>query len=87
MRSHLHHARHLIISQRNLQLIGSRFSYNDYDAFYDKTFAPLDISDEQLLIIPERPEPIDPDDLPDDAEEDSVEEDDSGYPDLDDELF
>ena len=87
MRSHLHHARHLIISQRNLQLIGSRFSYNDYDAFYDKTFAPLDISDEQLLIIPERPEPIDPDDLPDDAEDDSVEEDDSGYPDLDDELF
>ena len=87
MRSHLHHARHLIISQRNLQLIGSRFSYNDYDAFYDKTFAPLDISDEQLLIIPERPEPIDPDDLPDDEEDDSVEEDDSGYPDLDDELF
>ena len=87
MRSHLHHARHLIISQRNLQLIGSRFSYNDYDAFYDKTFAPLDISDEQLLIIPERPEPIDPDDLQDDAEDDSVEEDDSGYPDLDDELF
>lgn len=85
MRSHLHHARSLIISQRNLKLIGTRFSYNDYDEFYEKTFAPLDISDEQLLTIPERPEPIDPDDLPD--EDESEEEDDSGYPDLDDELF
>jgi hypothetical protein len=86
LRSHLLHTHSLIISQQNLKLIGTRFSYNDYDEFYEKTFAPLSISDEQLLTIPERPEPIDPEDLPDD--EDTPENsDDSGYPDLDDELF
>ena len=87
MRPHLSHCRRLIISQQNLSLIGTRFSYNDYDEFYEKTFAPLTISDEQLLTIPEQATPIDPEDLPDDEEEDAEESDDSGYPDLDDELF
>ena len=87
MRTHLRHARSLIISQRNLKLIGTHFSYDDYDEFYEKTFAPLNISDEQLLTIPEQPAPIDPEDLPDDEEETSDNPEDPGYPDLDDELF
>ena len=87
MRTHLRHARSLIISRRNLKLIGTHFSYDDYDEFYEKTFAPLNISDEQLLTIPEQPAPIDPEDLPDDEEETPDNPENSGYPDLDDELF
>ena len=87
MRTHLRHARSLIISQRNLKLIGTHFSYDDYDEFYEKTFAPLNISDEQLLTIPEQPAPIDPEDLPDDEEETPENPDNPEYPDLDDELF
>ncbi|MBR4572625.1 MAG: tetratricopeptide repeat protein [Prevotella sp.] len=34
-------ARPLIISKENLELIGQRYSYNDYDTFYVKHFAPL----------------------------------------------
>ena len=87
MRTHLRHARSLIISRRNLKLIGTHFSYDDYDEFYEKTFAPLNISDEQLLTIPEQPAPIDPEDLPDDEEETPDNPENSEYPDLDDELF
>jgi tetratricopeptide (TPR) repeat protein len=45
--------RRFIISEDNLKLIGTRFSYEDYENFYDKTFAPMKISDERLLQIPE----------------------------------
>ncbi len=34
-------ARPLVISQTNLSLINSRYSYNDYDSFYVANFAPL----------------------------------------------
>ena len=34
-------ARPIIISESNLALINSRYSYNDYDSFYVATFAPL----------------------------------------------
>ena len=86
MRPHLRHCRSLIISQQNLKLIGTRFSYNDYDEFYEKTFAPLNVSDEQLLTIPEQTTPIDPEDLPDDAEETEDVEDSDDF-DFDDDLF
>jgi len=49
----LRHCRSLIISQPNLALIGTQFSYDDYDEFYKKVFQPLEISDEELLTIPE----------------------------------
>lgn len=34
-------ARPIIISNENLPLIGTRYSYNDYDEFYVQNFAPL----------------------------------------------
>ena len=34
-------ARPIVISEENLALIGTRYSYNDYDTFYVKHFAPL----------------------------------------------
>ena len=83
MRPHLRHCRSLIISQQNLKLIGSRFSYNDYDEFYEKTFAPLHVSDEQLLTIPEK---IDQPDI-EDGEDDEEAGDEPQDSDFDDDLF
>lgn len=45
-------ARTMIISDKNLNLIGSRYSYDDYDKFYYKHFAPLKISTFRLLTEP-----------------------------------
>lgn len=45
--------RTMIISEQNLPLLGRQFSYDDYARFYDKHFAPIKISDEQLLNVPE----------------------------------
>lgn len=42
-------ARILLISTRNLELLGSLFSYDDYQAFYEKTFAPMEIKPELPL--------------------------------------
>jgi tetratricopeptide (TPR) repeat protein len=65
--------RSLIISEHNLSLIGSRYSYQDYDEFYERTFAPLQISNEELLQIPEVIEQqIDEDNIPDDSSDQAV---------------
>ncbi|RRD02314.1 tetratricopeptide repeat protein [Prevotella sp. OH937_COT-195] len=45
-------ARGIIISEANLPLLGTNFSYKDYDKFYDKHFAPLKPSTMQLLNEP-----------------------------------
>lgn len=53
----------ILISDKNLELLGTQFSYNDYDKFYEKHFIPLRISTVRLLTEPEtieyerRPEP------------------------------
>lgn len=44
--------RRIIISEENLKLLGTRYSYVDYERFFEKAFAPLRISDEPLLILP-----------------------------------
>jgi len=67
--------RAIVISQQNLSLLGTKFSYNDYEEFYEKKFAPLRVSKENLLSIPEEiateketetiaPEETDEDDTP-----------------------
>ena len=60
--------RSLLVSEPNLPLVGTRFSYDEYQEFYEKTFIPLKISEEQLLIIPEAIEQP-ADDEPADAEQ------------------
>ena len=42
----------LIISQQNLELIGTRFGYQDYDDFYAQHFAPLRVTTRYLLSEP-----------------------------------
>ena len=45
-------ARSLVISEENLALIGTNFSYADYQAFYDEHFAPLETIKQSLLNEP-----------------------------------
>ena len=80
MNAHLEGCRLFIISEQNFALIGTRISYNDYERFYHETFDPMEISQEQLLTIPETLEQPDAEDM----EEDSQTEDD--IPQQDDEL-
>ncbi len=65
-------ARPVIISEENLPLLGTNFSYDDYSAFYNKHFAPLKVSTFYLLTEPadvatqperERETPIDATDV------------------------
>ncbi len=49
----LKHCKHLIISEKNLPLLGTAFSYADYELFYEKQLAPIEISKQPLLEEPE----------------------------------
>ena len=42
----------IVISDKNLPLLGTNFSYADYQDFYDKNYAPLKISSQPLLTEP-----------------------------------
>jgi len=42
----------IIISEKNLELLGTQYSYADYDKFYEKHFVPLKISTVRLLTEP-----------------------------------
>ena len=58
-------SRNIIISVQNLEMLGRQLSYNDYDAFYDKHFAPLPVNSRLLLSEPViDPEKYNPDNLP-----------------------
>ncbi len=55
--------RSIVISEHNLAFIGTRYSFHDYDEFYEQTFLPLPVSSEELLQMPdyELPTPDDED--------------------------
>ena len=55
--------RSLIISEKNLPLLGTAYSYDDYLKFYEDKFIPLKISEEELLIVPEGMTPLDSEDV------------------------
>ena len=48
----LYKVRPVLISESNLELLGTRFTYNDYEKFYNKHFAPLKVNSRRLLIEP-----------------------------------
>lgn len=52
LRRHSTLTRLYVVSEANRQLIGTKFSYADYEAFYDKELAPVKTSEEQLLNEP-----------------------------------
>ena len=70
----LRRCRSLVISETNLALMGTRYSFQEYDEFYEKTFLPLQISNEELLQIPEDLEVIDPEDLGPETDDDGEDE-------------
>ena len=72
--------RSLIISSVNLSLLGSQFSYDDYEQFYEDTFLPMKISEEKLLIKPEDIEQTDPEDIGEDEAEQEQEDNNNGNP-------
>ena len=74
LREILRPCRSLLVSQQNLSLIGTRFSYDDYEDFYKKTFSPMKVSDEQLLIIPQSVQQPDEEDDGDGENEDDKED-------------
>ncbi len=79
----LRNCRSILISELNLPLLGTRLTYDDYQAFYEQTFQPLPVSDEQLLIIPDAVVQPDIEDAPPASEEESDEEEDTPTTDLD----
>jgi len=53
MAARLKGCRRIIISEENLKMLGSKYSYVEYEQFFERSFAPLTISNESLLEIPE----------------------------------
>lgn len=60
----LKNIRSLIISEDNLKLLGTAFSFDDYKAFYDEKFAPLQVPEDLRLDEPTSIEIRTPDDEP-----------------------
>lgn len=48
----LGNSRTYIISQKNMELLGANYSYDDYDKYYNKHFAPLKVDDSRRLFEP-----------------------------------
>ena len=69
MNTVLRNIRPVIISEQNLQLLGTTYSYDDYKEFYDNTLAPLPVPEDLQLDEPTDIKVLTPDDLPDDYEE------------------
>lgn len=76
----LQNIRSFIISEENLKLVGTAFSYEDYKQFYDEQFAPLEVPEDLILDEPTDIEIRTPDDEPDDSENETQE----GYEESDD---
>ena len=83
------HCRSLVISEHNLSLIGTRYSFRDYDDYYEKTFLPLPVSNEELLQVPdyEIPTEQDEDDELFDDGNAPVQQQNNGTFDFDDDFF
>lgn len=80
MKERLKGCRSLIISDANLALIGTKFSYDDYQQFYEDIFVPMKVSNEKLLIIPEDIDQPDLEEIDTPEEQQQEEEDDELFP-------
>jgi hypothetical protein len=52
---HLQHARTFLIAEANVNLLGTIYSYDDYQQFFDENFQPLELDPE---LMPEEEEPL-----------------------------
>ena len=85
----LQQCRSLIVSEKNLPLLGTVFSYADYELFFEKRLAPIEISKTPLL---DEPETVIQEKEPEESSEDDEEEEENtgnngGYIELDDDFW
>lgn len=52
MKPTLMQCRSIIVSEDNFKLLGTKYSYSDYEKFFDEELAPIKISNEKLLDNP-----------------------------------
>ena len=75
--------RSLLISEENMKLIGTEYSFDDYKEFYDLHFAPMQVPQDLHIDEPTDLKIIDPDDVvpeeEQEGEETGEEEDDFPY--------
>ena len=74
MTERLKGCRHIVVSESNMALVGTRYSYEEYDKFFISTLAPVQISNAQLLNLPETVITEIPEDSAEGAGEDTDEE-------------
>ena len=92
--------RSLIVSEQNLRLLGTSYSYRDYELFFEKQIEPVEISTRPLLEepeviiqeeeeepVPEGQEPPAGNDLPDDPLFDTPVQQQNDFPDFDDDFW
>lgn len=70
--------RSLIISEENLKLVGTTFSFDDYRDFYQQKLAPIEVPEDFVIDEPTDLEIVDPENMPE--EEEDEEEDESAAP-------
>jgi hypothetical protein len=73
----------MLISEENLKLIGTDFSFDDYKKFYEQKLAPIELPENIFLDEPTDVQIKDFEDVEDetpDEEEEEVEEDDDDFP-------
>ena len=85
----LQQCRSLIVSEKNLPLLGTVFSYADYELFFEKQLAPIEIPKAPLL---DEPETIIQEKEPEEGSEDDEEEEEDtgnngGYIEFDDDFW
>ena len=73
MTSMLEHCRSLIVSEQNLRLLGTTYSYRDYEVFFEQKIEPVKISTQPLLEEPESiTQEVDEDEAPPTEEESEI---------------
>ena len=84
----LKHCRSLIVSEQNLPLLGTAFSYADYELFFEKQLAPIEISKIPLLNEPETIiQKEEKEDKQQTEDEENASEDNGGYIEFDDDFW
>lgn len=68
MRERLEGIRAILISEANLKLLGTRYSYDEYAEFYESELSPINVPEDLILDEPTDNFPTDIDDIPENQE-------------------
>ena len=78
MRIRLEGIRGILISEANMKLLGTKYSYDEYADFYEEMLSPIELPEGINLDEPTDADSTDPDDLPSDTPASEDEEEDGG---------